>query len=289
MLQCVHGQEAAAALLGALYHVISRGNNRQATFLQSEDYHSFLNHLQRVQKKMPFFLYAYCLMPNHFHLLIEVKETPLSEIMQRVLTGYTVYFNRRHRRGGHLFQGRYKAFLCEKDSYLLELVRYIHLNPVRARMVKAPVDWKWSGHGAYLKGGEEFLASRQVLSRFGARHARQLYAAFVRDGMAMGHRKDLYPEDKLPYLGGDEFIKEHRIRHEESAGRQGRQRKRAGDVCFEQDSAYVESPLRNQVLVVRIQRKDRSPDCVNSATAPYADDKTLFSILDSLRWEPKTP
>ena len=97
-----------------------------------------LEQLREVRRRYPFYLYAYVLMPNHFHLLLEVMEWPTARIMQSLLTGYVRRFNRKHLRKGHLFQGRYKAIVCDRDSYLLELVRYIHLNSVRAKMVKRP-------------------------------------------------------------------------------------------------------------------------------------------------------
>jgi REP element-mobilizing transposase RayT len=203
---------------GALYHVIARGNNRQSVFTLSEDYTAFLRYIRQIKAKKPFLLYAFCLMPNHLHLLIEVKTTPLSVIMQRLLTGYTVHYNHRHKKHGHLFQGRYKAILCEKDSYLLELVRYIHLNPVRAKLVNAPGAWKWCGHS--ILGGhveEPLIDEEPVLALFsGKKHsARAEYRAFVRDGLNMGHRQDIYPEEKAPFLGEEEYVHEHIIRHEE--------------------------------------------------------------------------
>ncbi len=135
---------------GALYHVITRGNNRQAIFKDEADYRTFLGLLERGKQKHPFYLYAYVLMPNHVHLLLERQTDSLSRIMQRLLTGYAQYWNRKYRKVGHVFQGRYKAILCQKDAYLSELVRYIHLNPVRAKMVRRPEDYVWSSHRAYL-------------------------------------------------------------------------------------------------------------------------------------------
>ena len=116
---------------GALYHVIARGNRRQGIFRDDKDLQRFLTYLSDVKSRFPFRLYAYGLMKNHLHLLIEVDEVPLSRIMHSLLFGYAGYFNRRYGEAGHLFQGRYKAIVCDKDAYLLELVRYIHLNPVR--------------------------------------------------------------------------------------------------------------------------------------------------------------
>ena len=127
---------------------MARGNNGQKVFHRDGDYEAFLDQLL-VVRRYPFYLYAYVLMPNHFHLLLEVQESPTARIMQSLLTGYVRRFNRAHRHKGHLFQGRYKAIVCDRDNYLMELVRYIHLNPLRAKMVKRPGQWQWSGHGEY--------------------------------------------------------------------------------------------------------------------------------------------
>jgi REP element-mobilizing transposase RayT len=108
---------------GALYHVITRGNNRQPVFKDEADYQKFLSLLQREKQKPPFYLYAYVVMTNHIHLLVERQTDRLSGIMQRMLTGYGQYWNRKYRKVGHVFQGRYKAILCQKDAYLSELVR----------------------------------------------------------------------------------------------------------------------------------------------------------------------
>ena len=121
---------------GILYHVIVRGNQRQKTFFKDSDYAVYLEKLGRYRLKYNVTIYAYCLMPNHVHLLLECGLTPLAKFMQGVQQTYTQYFNRSHRKVGHLFQGRYRAILCQKDAYLLELVRYIHLNPVRSKLVR---------------------------------------------------------------------------------------------------------------------------------------------------------
>jgi REP element-mobilizing transposase RayT len=115
---------------GALYHVIVRGNERKAVFRDDSDRECYLRRLAHYREKLDFRLLAYCLMNNHIHLAIESGEKPLSRIMAGLQSSYTQYFNRRHRRAGHLFQGRYKAFLVEKDPYALALLRYLHENPV---------------------------------------------------------------------------------------------------------------------------------------------------------------
>jgi len=124
---------------GGLYHILNRGNNRRPIFRDDKDYDQFLDLLAKYRKQQTFRLFAFVLMANHFHLLLEAGPVPLSRTMQQLLGSYTRYFNRCHHRIGHLFQARYKAILCEKESYLLELIRYIHLNPVRSKMVEDPI------------------------------------------------------------------------------------------------------------------------------------------------------
>ncbi|MPZ78835.1 MAG: hypothetical protein GEU77_20220 [Deltaproteobacteria bacterium] len=111
--------------------------------------------LRTVRERYPFFLYAYVLMSNHFHLLLEVDRCSTARILQSLLTGYVRHFNKIHHRRGHLFEGRYKAIVCDRNSYLLELVRYIHLNPVRVAMVKRPGEWRWSGRREYWERKRE--------------------------------------------------------------------------------------------------------------------------------------
>src|SRR6266550_2449080 len=143
-------RKARAEVEGGLYHVITRGNNRRPIFNADTDYEKFLSLLAIQKTKLPFLLYAYCLMTNHVHLLIERQADTVGSIMHRLLTGYSQYYNRRYRRVGHLLEGRHKAILCQSDRYLSELVRYIHLNPVRAKMVSKPEEYQYSGHRAYL-------------------------------------------------------------------------------------------------------------------------------------------
>src|SRR5712691_11701160 len=148
---------------GLLYHVIVRGNQRRKTFRDDRDYQAYLERLPRYRAKFGVKIYAYCLMPNHVHLLIEVSTEPLPKFMQGVQQGYTQYFNRRHNKAGHVFQGRYHAIICDKDEYLLSLVRYIHLNPVRAKIVRKAEQFRYSGHGEYCKGAGKIVDSSLVL------------------------------------------------------------------------------------------------------------------------------
>ena len=145
---------------GALYHVIVRGNNRRDIFRDDVDRVSYLERIEHYRKRYQGTVYAYVLMSNHVHLLIETGTVGLSKIMQGIQFSYTQRYNWRHRVVGHLFQGRYKAILCDRDVYLLELVRYIHLNPARMKHAVDPWKYPWSSHRAYL--GENHRVKVQV-------------------------------------------------------------------------------------------------------------------------------
>lgn len=193
---------------GALYHVIARGNNRVAIFRDDGDRDAYLARLARYQKEMGCQVHAYVLMPNHVHLLLESREIPLSLIMQRLQQTYTQYFNRRHRRTGHIFQGRYKAILCDRDAYLLELIRYLHLNPVRAGLVRDPAAFPWTSHRVYLGQARSPIAvdtgSLGLLSPDVPR-ARRLYRQFVLEGLGAGHQDSLYRVVEQRILGDERF------------------------------------------------------------------------------------
>jgi len=201
---------------GGLYHIISRGNNRRKIFRSHDDYLKFTSMVAQQKAKLPFYLYAYCLMPNHAHLLIERQDDKISRIMQGLLTGYSQYFNRKYKKIGHLFQGRYKAILCQTDRYLGELVRYIHLNPVRAKMVRRPQDYEYSGHRAYIGQDSSGLVDREpVLRHFGRTKARavEMYQRFVAAGVGEPSQAEYYRASEGQVLGSDEFQKEikHRV------------------------------------------------------------------------------
>jgi REP element-mobilizing transposase RayT len=194
---------------GALFHIIVRGNNRQNIFHDDEDRQNYLKHLTFYLTEGKITLYCFCLMMNHIHLLLEMGECSLSRVLQRLHTWYARYYNQKYKRLGHLFQGRYKAVLCDKDAYLLELVRYIHLNPVRACMTTNPREYPWSSHRAYL--GEEkceWLDIGLVLSQFANNitHARMLYEEFVMSKLDEGRREDLYRLTDQRILGEEAFV-----------------------------------------------------------------------------------
>jgi len=189
---------------GALYHVTSRGNARRKIYLDRADRRAFLDLLGKEIYQQGWLCYAYCLMDDHYHLLLETPEPNLVAGMRRLNGVYTQAFNRRHRRVGHLFQGRYKAILVDKENYLLELCRYIVLNPVRAKAVKAPEQWSWSSYAATVGDVHAplWLAVKEVRALFSTRES---YRRFVAEGMGRAS-----PWTRLRgqiYLGGEEFLK----------------------------------------------------------------------------------
>lgn len=171
---------------GGLYHVTSRGDGREAIFLSEADRGLFLGVLSEVVRDFNWAVHAYCLMDNHYHLLIETPDGNLSKGMRQLNGVYTQRFNRQHGRVGHVFQGRYKAIIVQKESYLLELARHVVLNPVRARMVGRPTEWPWSSYRATagLCDIPLWLTTDGLLSAFSSQRSEAVvrYAAFVAEG-----------------------------------------------------------------------------------------------------------
>jgi putative transposase len=193
---------------GALYHLTSRGNNKGSIFQNDGDRRIFLKTLARVVKKYNWICHGYCLMDNHYHLLIETPESNLCRGMRQLNGVYSQAYNRHHGRVGHLLQGRYKSILVEKESYLMALCRYIDLNPVKAGMVESPQHWPWSSYRATIGivKAPEFLFLSWVLSQF-SRHkdiAQQLYRDFVLDAQQCRPLWDDLRGGVL--LGGEAFV-----------------------------------------------------------------------------------
>lgn len=165
---------------GAVYHVIIRGNNRETVLFDEQHKRKYLSIVALYKDKLGFKLYAFCIMNNHAHLLIEVHDVPLSNIMQRVQQVYTQWFNCKYDRIGHVFQQRYKALLCDKESYLLQLIRYIHHNPVKAKL-EGGIDYKWSSHAYYVGKEKGSLVDTDVLGMFAEsrREALKQYLLFM--------------------------------------------------------------------------------------------------------------
>lgn len=172
---------------GALYHVTSRGNERKAIFKDDSDRKLFLDILAQVTHRFHWLCHAYCLMGNHYHLVVETPDANLSKGMRQLNGVYTQAYNRRHHRVGHLFQGRFKGILVEKESHFLEVCRYVVLNPVAAAMVKHPKEWAWSSYraSAGLSPAMRCLTVEEVLGQFGKRRkaAQKRYCQFVMEGI----------------------------------------------------------------------------------------------------------
>ena len=196
---------------GALYHVTLRGNSGQTIFFDDRDRTRFCFLVQEGIERFAHRIHAFCLMTNHVHLAIQVGDIPLSRILQNLSFRYTRWVNWRQNRTGHLFQGRYKAVLVDAEAYLLELTRYIHLNPVRAGIVKEPEGYPWSGHRAYL-GLETipWVTTDWVLSHFSGRlsAARRAYGRFISEGKGGGYQEEYYrgsgTDNRI--LGDDTFV-----------------------------------------------------------------------------------
>lgn len=189
---------------GAIHHVTGRGNGRQWIFRDDEDRQGFLDLLGAVAKRLDWRVAAWCLMGNHYHLAIETQAPNLSRGMRQLAGVYTQRFNRRHRRPGHLFQGRFKAILVQDDPYYLEVCRYVVLNPLRARLVAEPGDWAWSSYRATagIKGGPVWFDPGRLLAALAPQggRARQAYRRFVE----AGRREPLWDRMIHPAILGDE-------------------------------------------------------------------------------------
>jgi len=199
---------------GAVYHITSRGNEKKPVFKDDQDRENFLNTIQHVTKRYNWICHAYCLMTNHFHLLIETPDGNLSLGMRQLNGVYTQLFNKWHGRVGHLFQGRYKAILIQKDSHLLEVCRYVVLNPVRARMVERPEEWKWSSYLATAGKTRPHpcLTTDWVLGQFSGKRgkAEQEYRKFIQWGIG---QKSIWTEVRGQALLGEEGFVDKFVDH----------------------------------------------------------------------------
>lgn len=267
-------RKARVEIEGGLYHVITRGNDRRDIFHSDEDFAKFISLLAVQKQKAPFFLYAWCLMTNHIHLLIERQTHAVGQIMQRVLTGYSQWYNRRYKHIGHVFQGRHKALLCDSDTYLTELVRYIHLNPVRAKMVSRPENYPYSSHREYLgQVPAEITDVDPVLRRMG--HTREIavgrYREYVNAGIAISYSADLDSPAEPPGVVSPEFVDEaiHRMGEVENS-RSAR--------------ARIEKPVRLDSLIETVESVfeiSRSDFCGAAKNARAVTIKEVFILVAS--------
>ena len=187
------------------YHVTSRGNDRKKIFLRKDDYERFLGYVLVAKERFKFKVYAYCLMNNHYHLLFETTLPNISEVMQYINGSYTIYYNTKYRRCGHLFQGRFKSIVVEKDLYFLALSHYIHLNPVRAGLVSSPERYPWSSYWGYLGQRNKYIDNAAIEKHLGM--SKRNYRQFVLEGIGqeVNPLKDVYAGF---LLGSVRFIKD---------------------------------------------------------------------------------
>jgi putative transposase len=181
---------------GLLQHVMVRGIERRKIFLDETDRSLFVGRFSALLEETDTDCFAWALLPNHFHLLLRPNRIELKQFMRRLLTGYAITFNQRHKRAGHVFQNRYKSIVCEEETYLLELIRYIHLNPLRAKLVHDPIklnEYPWCGHSV-LMGLNEIPGQvvQDVLARFGKnlKESRLNYHVFITEGVVQGKRDE---------------------------------------------------------------------------------------------------
>jgi putative transposase len=202
---------------GAFYHVFSRGNQKQPIFHSDDDKFFFLKCLREAYEKFGIIVHIYCLMPNHYHLILETPLGNMSSMMHFLNTAYTVYFNTKHKRCGHLFQGRYKSILIEAESYGRELSRYIHLNPVRSRIVELPEQYQWSSYECYRGTAkpEKWLETAFILSLFGEylEKARNTYIEFMIEGIGKEVPNSMRDSIRKGILGSDEFVAKIKKEH----------------------------------------------------------------------------
>jgi REP element-mobilizing transposase RayT len=257
---------------GAIQHIIIRGIERRRIFLDDRDRDAFVERLGRILLDSATTCYGWALMTNHAHFLFRTGRVPIATIMRRLLTGYAGTFNRRHRRHGHLFQNRYKSILCQEEPYLLELVRYIHLNPLRGRLVRdlGELDrYPYAGHSVLMgKQAKDWQETGFVLGQFGRRIgvARRAYRGFVEAGIPLGRKPELVGGGLIRSLGGWMAVK--------SLGKGAARLK--GDERILGDSEFVlevlessEEQLRRQD---RLQRQGRDMDWLARQVA------TVFGI-----------
>ncbi len=208
------GRPLRVEYAGALYHVTSRGNERKKIFLGDGDRKKFLGILEDYHDRYGILIHSFVLMDNHYHLVLETPKGNLLKVMHGLNGGYTGYFNRKYERSGHLFQGRYKGIIIDKDSYLIPLSRYVHMNPVRARVAERPEQYRWSSYSGYIGRGKEYewVEYSWILSQFGSRRlrARRKYREYTEEGLSKKIENPLKSLRSQVILWGEEFVRKIR-------------------------------------------------------------------------------
>jgi len=249
---------------GALYHITARGNEKNLIYREKEDYRKFLKILSDLPKRFSIVIYGYVLMGNHYHLLIETHKGNITKVMHYLNTVYTGYFNRKYHRVGHLFQGRYQGLLIEKDRYLLSVSRYIHLNPVRALMVKRPEEFNWSSYLQYIgkREREKWLNCNWILRRYSKDElkARRSYQAFVEEGLTL-KKNPFHNLNSKPIVGSKSFIEETKRKIKLKKQREiPKSRRLAKRIKYEEVMAILTKRFRISEQKIReVERHDNLP------------------------------
>ncbi len=274
---------------GGFYHITARGNEKRPIFRIEGDFLRFIDRIERMYERYGVVIHAYVLMTNHYHLLLETPRGNLSTALHDLNTAYTNYFNRRHDRVGHLFQGRYRSIVVEKDAYLLELSRYIHLNPVRAGIVKKPDAYRWSSYPSYLSSGSfpEWLRREDVLEQMDTNpvKGRRKYRKFVEEGLRREIRDPLTAVMGWIALGGETFWEEVKNRVQGLQGqdevpvlREIRRKTEAGEIVEKVASFYgipadritrLEHPLHHGTQVAMYLTRKKTDLSLNEIAAIF--------------------
>jgi len=241
----------------AFYHITSRGNAREAIFSDEQDNQLFLSYLKEYLQRHNVVCYGWCLMTNHYHLLIETIEPNLSVFMRQLNGVYTQAFNRRYRRVGHLMQGRYKAILVDKDSYFLELVRYIILNPVRAKMVRSAGEYKWSSYADIIGINKKNIVDRKFILKQFARNNKEAEKEFIKFIKAgIGKDKNMKEEIKGSlFLGSGDFI---------NKVKKFMKKKDIKDINIKKEQRYAGRPQLIEIFSKAKNRKERDKKIIDS-------------------------
>ena len=262
--------------IGAVHHIMVRGIERKKIFSDDGDKNQFLARMGKVIKDTQTTCYAWSLMPNHFHLLLQTGNTPISNVMRKLLTGYAIWYNRSHKRHGHLFQNRFKSILCQEDTYLLELVRYIHLNPLRAGLVKdmdGLDNYPYTGHNVLMgKSNHEWQDKEAILEMFGGKTAtaRRSYRKYVEQGIEQGRRNDLTGGGLIRSAGGWSGLKA--LKEDNNYQRSDERILGDGDFVNKVLDKAEEAMDRQQIMKVRGIDLDKIADRVAELTGVKSDD-----------------
>ena len=267
---------------GAFYHVLARGNNKQKIFKDEQDYKIYILDLKRYHERYKFILYAYALMPNHVHLLIETGLTPLSKIMQGLQQSYTSYFHKKYNCIGHIFQARYKAILCQRDAYLLELVRYIHLNAVRATQVDSPEKYPWSSHRVYLGYLRQSFIKKDFIFRLLSDNrsvAEKIYRQFIKDGMDKGHQESYYNVIDQRLLGSSDFV--NKVKQRIKGQDQNRNHNQKHSIQEQRDQMLIEKKTLPEILeaVAKIMQTSSESILSRSREQWISDVRSLCAFV----------